>query len=78
MIPRISRIISIRRKKNQWIWIVNTTYGDVTFWMDHLHENVSEINECCFIVTDREGRRYEIPDIGTLDPHSRSEWNKVK
>lgn len=77
MVPRIQRIESIRKHNAEWIWHVDTEYGKVTIVMDNLHENVHAIAPGRWVITDLEGRRFELSELEQMDVSSRRCWNNI-
>ncbi|SDS28595.1 protein of unknown function [Paenibacillaceae bacterium GAS479] len=77
MIPRIERILSIRKKGPEWIWSVDTDYGPSTLHMSILHEGIHELADGRWIVTDDDGRRFELSNVDRMDKQSREQWGKI-
>ncbi|MGK9250909.1 MULTISPECIES: DUF1854 domain-containing protein [Paenibacillus] len=77
IIPRIERIVSIRKKGSEWIWSVETDYGPSTLRMSILHEGIHELSDDRWIVTDDDQRRYELSGLERMDRNSREQWGKI-
>ena len=77
IIPRIERIVAIRKKGSEWIWSIDTDYGPCTVHMSTLHESIHELSDGRWIVTDDEGRRYELSGLDRMDRHSQEQWGKI-
>lgn len=71
LMPRIVRLLSRRQRFDVYQWTAQTTRGKVTFLTRGLRDQVQQPLPGHFIFTDVEGNRYEIADLGALDPQSR-------
>ncbi|QGG55293.1 DUF1854 domain-containing protein [Paenibacillus sp. FSL W8-1187] len=76
-IPRIERIVSIRKKGPEWIWSVETDYGPSMLHMSILHEGIHSLADGRWIVTDDDGRRFELSNLDRMDQRSRDQWEKI-
>ena len=77
MVPLIQRIESIRKHNVEWIWHVDTDYGKTTIVMDNLHENVHAIAPDRWVITDLEGRRFQLSELELMDVDSQCCWNNI-
>jgi hypothetical protein len=75
--PVITRIREIADEHGIFRWDVETDQGEVTMRVRGRSENIERRANGHFIVTDVEGRRYEIPSAHELDPTSRQELETV-
>ncbi|EFM11909.1 conserved hypothetical protein [Paenibacillus curdlanolyticus YK9] len=78
MIPRITRIASIKKRGAYWSWSVDTDYGATRLMMMNLHETIRQITPARWIVTDQDGRRFEFSKNESLDAHSLKQWGSIK
>ena len=77
MIPVIKQILTVRKRGSEWYLQVDTNYGLAALVMDNLHENIQPVTESRWIVTDNEGRRFELSDPEQMDARSREYWKKL-
>lgn len=68
--PVITRILEARAGSSQTDWRVETERGLATF-ATTTEEQVRSLGDHAVQFTDTHGIRYRIPDLRTLDPHSR-------
>ncbi|MWC30413.1 DUF1854 domain-containing protein [Paenibacillus sp. MMS18-CY102] len=78
MIPRITRIVSIKKRGSHWSWSVDTEYGVTRLMMMNLHESIRQVAPGRWIVTDQDGRRFEFKQDESLDTNSRKQWSTIK
>lgn len=71
LIPTILRILACRDRYDMVEWTVETDRGRATFVTRGLRDKVQEPLPRHLTLTDVQGNRYDIPDIGELDPDSR-------
>ncbi|MCL6445716.1 MAG: DUF1854 domain-containing protein [Alicyclobacillus sp.] len=72
VVPRITRIDQIRQEPAFWRWRVETDRGPVELIMRNIHEHVRSAGPGRLLITDVDGRRFELADIGRLDTRSRA------
>lgn len=77
MIPVITQILTVRKRGSEWHLQVDTNYGPAALVMDNLHENIQPVTESRWMVTDNEGRRFELSDPEQMDARSRDYWKKL-
>mgnify|MGYP001442275639 CR=1 FL=1 len=77
MIPTIERIVSLNQSGKDWVWVVDTSYGRMTFRMNEKYESVHPLSLIRWILSDIEGRRFIIPDIRELDVSSLNKWGQL-
>ncbi|WP_339204198.1 DUF1854 domain-containing protein [Paenibacillus sp. FSL K6-3182] len=77
MIPVIKQILTVRKRGSKWYLQVDTNYGPAALVMDNLHENIQPVTESRWMVTDNEGRRFELSDPEQMDARSREYWKKL-
>ncbi len=56
---------------------MDTDYGKTTIVMDNFHENVHAIAPDRWVITDLEGRRFQLSELEQMDVGSRSCWNNI-
>ncbi len=72
MIPKIVRMIKTEEKFGTLKWTVETDRGEVTFRIRSRHSDIKRLRGTDrVIVRDSNDNRYEIPDVTTLDRHSK-------
>lgn len=72
LVPEITRILACRALRHGLMrWAVETDKGRATFITRYLREQIKEPAPTRLSLIDVEGNRYDIPDIGALDPDSR-------
>lgn len=75
--PRVTKILSIKEEPGLWSFKLLTDRGELELLMRNIHEHIQFIDLNRLMITDMEGKRCEIADIGALDQHSRKQLNKV-
>ncbi len=71
LVPRITAILAVRDRADVTEWRVETDRGPAVFQVRHLSENLKQPLPGHLSLTDVEGNRYDIPDLGALDDDSR-------
>ena len=71
VIPEISRVVSCRIRHDLVEWDVDTDRGRVTFLTKQRDEQQQPAVPNRLSITDIEGNRFDIPDVGSLDVTSR-------
>jgi hypothetical protein len=77
MVPIIERIFSLDRKGSDWDWVVDTSYGRITFRMNEMQESLHPLSLVSWILCDIEGRRFIIANIQEMDEGSLKQWRKI-
>ncbi|CAM4208845.1 hypothetical protein FHS16_000325 [Paenibacillus endophyticus] len=77
MIPVITQILTVRKRGSGWHLQADTNYGPAALVMENLHESIQPVAESRWIVTDNEGRRFELSDPEQMDARSREHWKKL-
>jgi len=72
IVPQIQRILSCKEKFEMVEWEVQTDRGTTTFLTRNLRDNIQQPDEDRLILTDVDGNRYDIADVGALDTRSRN------
>jgi hypothetical protein len=77
-LPVILRVLSVKEEYGITTWDVDTDKGRHTFLVQNLRESVWEMvpGERA-IITDKDGLRYEFPDIRALDARTMSVLSRV-
>ena len=75
-LPRILRIVAVEEEapgeNGALIWDLLTDRGPMRLRMASLFDGITQIEGTTrVLLSDREGNRADIPDVGTLDPQSR-------
>ena len=68
--PVIRKILWMRERYGVQHWQVQTTRGQLDFYVRGLHQHVKQIPPARLLITDVRGNRYDIPDVRQLDLHS--------
>lgn len=71
VVPTITRIDTIKQETAFWRWKVQTNRGPATLIMRNIHDHVRVLSSDRLLITDVDGRRFELPDVQELDGHSR-------
>ena len=66
MVPEIRRILELRERFDTLDWVVETDRGAHRFTTRQLRENISQPSASRYLITDVEGRRFDIPELGRL------------
>ncbi|HEX2948968.1 MAG TPA: DUF1854 domain-containing protein [Armatimonadota bacterium] len=77
MIPEIRKIFSCKDRFDLLEWEVETDRGQVRILMRHPQESIKQPISGHIALTDVEGNRYDIPDLGMLDKESRA-WIEMR
>jgi hypothetical protein len=72
LIPKIQKIESCSFRGEETTWEVKTNRGNVTFKTGSLKDNLEQLPPNRLLLKDKDGNRYEIPDVSALDASSRS------
>ncbi len=66
-VPIIERVLSVKEEYGTVVWKVDTDKGEIEFTVRNLRDNLVELSSSRMMMTDVDGNRYEIPDLGKLD-----------
>ncbi|MFD2612273.1 DUF1854 domain-containing protein [Paenibacillus gansuensis] len=77
LLPRVTRVNSVKQKNDLWQWDLQTHIGPTRITMRNLHEFMQYPGDRRIILTDLNGKRCEIQDWQTLDSHSRNQLRDV-
>ena len=66
-VPVIERVLSVKEEYGTVIWRVETDKGEIEFTVRNLRDNIAELSATRLMITDVDGNRFEIPDLGRLD-----------
>ncbi|WEK54948.1 MAG: DUF1854 domain-containing protein [Candidatus Cohnella colombiensis] len=69
-LPRIERIMMIRRRFNHFQWDVATDFGQFSFTTGPIYEAVLRLENGTKVITDVEDQKYIVANNFTLDPIS--------
>lgn len=70
-IPIIQRVIQVKEEPGVITWEVETDRGRRRFFVQNLRDSVNELTpNKRVLLTDKDGLRYEIPDVEKLDAKS--------
>ena len=76
-IPKIARITQAKKEFGTVYWDVETDRGSRTFVMRGVRDSVHEIEPGRYLVSDVDGNRFEVPQIGDLDSRSQAIWERI-
>lgn len=76
-IPKITKVNKVKKEFDTVNWDVETDKGPRVFTLQHLKESVLEVSPGRILVTDRNGTRYEIPDLAKTDEKTISLISRV-
>lgn len=77
-VPRILNLRSMERLNSIWIWNVVTDEGDALIVMDQLGENIHAITSSRWIITDNNGKRFDLTELEQMDYHSLQCWQDIQ
>jgi hypothetical protein len=69
-VPQVQRVVSVKEEFGNVTWEVETDKGPRRFIVQNIRESVQEITPTRVLVTDKDGVRYEFPDVRLLEPRS--------
>jgi hypothetical protein len=72
LIPVIQRVAAVKERFGTVDWEVETDRGLCKFTTRNLRENVTYPSHGRVVLSDVDGNRYDVPDIGRLDAGSRA------
>jgi len=76
-IPRISKIVQLKKEFGTVYWDVETDRGKRQFVMRNIRDSIHEIEPGRYLVVDIDGNRFEIPQLADLDSRSQALWEKL-
>jgi hypothetical protein len=76
-VPRVQRVVNVKEEFGNVTWEVETDKGRRTFLVQNLRESVQELTPTRVLVTDKDGVRYEFPDVRQLDLKSAAVLQRV-
>ena len=72
LVPLVTRIRAIRQEPAFWRWNILTDRGPAELIMRNIHEHVRSIGPRRLLITDVDGRRFELRDTARLDGRSQA------
>lgn len=76
-VPKVLRVIHLKEEFGNFAWNVETDKGPRTFVVPNMRESAIEVSPNRVLVTDKDGVRYEFPDISRLDAKSQALFLRV-
>ena len=76
-IPKVARITEANKEFGTVYWGVDTDRGSRKFVMRGIRDSIHEIEAGRYFITDVDGNRFEIPQIGDLDSRSQALWDRI-
>lgn len=73
-LPRIVTIHKVTERFGTSVWDLETSSGRIEVTTRPLNEAVQEISSGHYVLTAVDENRYEIPDLGALDPVSQARF----
>ena len=77
LVPVVGRIDSAKEEQELWIMKVETDRGPMSLAIQNVHDHVQYTRTGGLLLSDMEGRRCEIRDLGKLDKKSLRELNRM-
>lgn len=71
-IPRITKILNVKRSPSMWSWDVITDRGPYIIEITEVVSGIKEYYDGRLLFRDRKDNRYEVPNYRDLDKHSLS------
>lgn len=69
-IPKITKVVSVKRSPSMWSWYVETDKGPISIEMTDVVCGIKEYFDGRLLMHDRKDNRFEVPDYRKLDKHS--------
>lgn len=76
-LPRVVNVVSVKEEYGTITWQVDTDKGRRTHFVQNLRDSTQELTPGRFLITDKDGNRFEIPDVEKLDSKSYSILSRV-
>jgi hypothetical protein len=73
-LPRITAIYGVTERFGSSVWDIETDRGRREVSMGQINEAIAEVEPGRYLLTDVEGNRYEVKELGELDPDSRARF----
>jgi hypothetical protein len=72
-LPKLVRVLSAKEEYGTVTWEAETDRGRRTFVLQNLRESVQTLSPSTrVLVTDKDGNRFEVPDVSRLDAKTRA------
>ena len=71
-VPIIEKVLSVKEEYGSVVWKVDTDKGEIEFTIRNMRDNMVELSASRIMLTDVDGNRYEVVDIGKLDLKSQA------
>ncbi|MDX1933309.1 MAG: DUF1854 domain-containing protein [Capsulimonadales bacterium] len=65
-IPKVTRVVDVKEEGGMVTWEVETDKGPRTFIVQGMRDSLFTIGKDRFLLADKDGVRYEFPDLGPL------------
>jgi hypothetical protein len=66
-VPQVRRVLSLKEEGGNVTWEVETDKGNRTFVVQNMRESLFTIGLDRYLLTDKDGVRYEFPDVRQLE-----------
>jgi hypothetical protein len=66
-IPKVLKVVSVREEFGVVTWNVETDKGPKTYLIQDLRGSTQSVSATRILMTDREGNRFEFPDLTKVD-----------
>ena len=76
-VPKIEKVMQVKEEFGTSTWDVQTDRGRRTFIVQNIRESVQTLSPTRLLVTDKDGTRYEFPDVDQLEPDAYTALQRV-
>jgi hypothetical protein len=78
LVPVVTRILDIKEEKGGLVYFeVETNKGPRTFYVQNPRDSTQSITSTRLLITDKDGFRYEFPDISQMEGKSQAFFERV-
>lgn len=76
-VPKVLRVNQLKEEFGNVTWTVETDKGERVFIVPNIREGVVEVSTNRVLVTDKDGVRYEFPDVTRYDAKTQALFTRV-
>lgn len=76
-VPKILRVLTVKEEFGTITWDVETDRGRRRFIVQNIRESVQNLTPTRLLVSDKDGTRYEFPNVEKLEPDSYAALQRV-
>ena len=77
-LPKVQSVSFVKEEFGTSTWEVETDKGPRKFIVQNLRDSAQDLSPGRVLITDKDGVRYEFPDVSALDAKSRAILSKVQ